>query len=104
MPTNQKENDDYLNAFVTMLKAIGETRKTEVPLDVNDLESEGHFVTYTGKTVEWFNWNYNSPDNYHNEDYVHMYVMNNNSGDGLWNDLKVESNDDEVRVFCEYDQ
>ena len=75
LPTNQKENDDYLNAFVTMMKEIGETRNTIVPLDVNDLVSEGHFVTYTGKTVEWFNWYSNQPDNWQNEDYVHMYVI-----------------------------
>merc|ERR1712131_208487 len=103
LPTNQKENDDYLNAFVNMLKAIGETRNTKVPLDVNDLVSEGHFVTYTGKTVEWFNWSYNRPDNHHNEDYVHMYVHMNDSNGGRWNDLRVLSGDDQISIFCEYD-
>ena len=108
-----------------MMKEIGETRNTIVPLDVNDLVSEGHFVTYTGKTVEWFNWNFNEPNNYNNEDYVHMYVINeyftdssyikisksegwiDESSRGKWNDIIVfnyYSFDGEVDVFCEYDQ
>ena len=62
---------------------------------------EGKFVTSMGKPVGWFNWNRNGsgqPDNYRNEDYVHM-----RGNDGTWNDIGQDSDvSADITVFCEF--
>ena len=100
LPTNQKENDDYLKAFISMLKKLGKTINTHVPLDANDVGYEGKFTTSTGEPVEWFNWGKNQPDNYDNEKFVHMYVQENSAEPGKWNDIDGNYAND---VFCKYD-
>ena len=98
MPKNLRENEDYLNAFRTMLSKRGELTEY-VPLDLNDLNWEGYFVTSTGKPVEWFNWQPSQPNNYRNEDYVYM-----RGNDGQWNDISAEKRSDfpaYITVFCE---
>ena len=127
LPTNQKENDDYVNAFITVLKKIGKPTNAIIPLDVNDIVTEGNFVTSTGQPVEWFNWREGEPNNFGlNEDHVEMIIFEdkftesdffkelkeseNNldeSSSGKWNDTPgnaVSSYVGQVAVFCEYDQ
>ena len=94
LPTNQKENDDYLNAFRTMLKEMEELNEYVV-LDANDFKTEGNFVSSTGKPIEWFNWKTGPPDNYGNQDRVHMSII----PPGKWNVIRGNSN---IYVFCEY--
>ena len=104
LPTNQKENDDYLWAFRIVLWEAG---KLEGPLivvlDVNDDNGEGNFTTSTGEPVEWFNWRKGQPDNHNNnEDYVHMDVHENVVEPGKWNDVQGSYLKD-YDIFCEYE-
>ena len=128
LPTNQKENDDYVIAFITVLTKIGLPRNgAGIPLDLNDIVSEGNFVTSTGKAVEWFNWREGEPNNSDFiEDYVEMFIFDDSfteteiltelssdlliqiasvpifeSSSGKWN---VNTRNWQVEVFCEYDQ
>ena len=83
LPTNEQENADYLNAFITVLKELGQKRNTMVVLDANDVKSEENFVTSTGNPVEWFNWKEGSGKNVH-ADYVVMFVLDENFTDSVY--------------------
>jgi len=100
LPKNQRENEDYMNAFRTMLKERGELSRF-VALDANDVDSEGNFTSSTGKSVEWFNWREGEPNNQGDEHYVFMYVSEelNLFSAGEWNDIP-DSFD--LGVFCEF--
>ena len=105
LPTNQKENDDYLNAFRTMLKEMEELNEYVV-LDANDFKSEGNFVSSTGKPIEWSNWREGEPNNQGGEHYVGMYVtyrvqhVSEIALSGKWNDIPDWF---VLDIFCEFD-
>ena len=134
LPKNQKENDDYVHAFITVLAKMGDPTHawirygvSKIALDLNDIDSEGNFVSSTGKPVEWFNWGARGPNNSNlNEDHVEMVIFDDNftesdlfkefasdvfiqqiasvdfeSLSGKWND---KTGSWQVDVFCEYDQ
>jgi hypothetical protein len=50
-------------------------------IGLTDKDSEGNFVWVNGEPVSYTNWSPSQPDNWNNEDYVHL------SFDGKWNDL-----------------
>ncbi len=57
-------------------------------LGANDIETEGKFVwEATGQSITYSNWSLGQPDNWKEEDCVHLMT----GSEGKWNDLKCDS-------------
>ena len=73
---NAKENADLLAYFVSKK----ERTQHNLALDLNDVKTEGEFISSTGGKVNFTNWHSKTPNNESDDlDYVTMY------SDGLWN-------------------
>jgi len=81
---DQAEQDWVFGTFGT----VGGT-KYHLWIGLNDVSSEGNFVWASGEPVSCTNWWGSQPDNFQNEDCVHMFHQTINFGNsgGKWNDL-----------------
>ncbi len=57
-------------------------------LGANDLEAEGRFIwAATGQHITYSNWDGKNPNNWREEDCVHLLTSNN----GRWNDINCDA-------------
>ena len=74
-------------------------------IGLSDTAVENNWVWVDGTSMSYNNWSSNQPDNYNNEDCVHIYA--NSSSDwasGDWNDLQCGLNNwygDYLNYICE---
>ena len=92
LPTNAKENADLLAFF----NSKRDRSQQNFALDLNDVKTEGHFISSIGQKINFTNWQVNEPDNKNdNQDFVALW------SDGLWNDYEGTYNDSVI--ICVYD-
>ena len=76
-PRSYKENKFLTDMFPDKHLWIG----------INDIDSEGNFISVDGHKVSYFRWKKNEPNNKNNkEDAVHIH-----SDKGFWNDVGKET-------------
>jgi hypothetical protein len=80
---NQAEND-WL--YTTFGSPTGTPRHLWIGL--NDAAQEGVFEWISGEPVSYFNWDVNEPNNFGNEDFVHIWADEDqfSTPGGRWND------------------
>ena len=114
LPANQKENDDYLEAFEKLLETENTYYVSGVALGLSDRDNEGTFVKIGQPQGEgpfpdlpsWTNWdvkNKEPNDSYGGEDYVVMFIeppFYAPNATGRWNDY---SGLDSFSVICVVD-
>ena len=92
LPTNAKQNADLLAFF----NSKRDRSQQNFALDLNDVKTEGHFISSIGQKINFTNWQVNEPDNKNNnQDFVALW------SDGLWNDYEGTYNDSVI--ICVYD-
>ena len=63
---------------------------SDVWIGIDDIDSEGNFITSDGRPLSYTRWDSNQPDNYaNNEDAVHIARYGTHLQPGYWNDLPV---------------
>ena len=71
------------NAFIA-----GLIPNENIWIGVNDIDEEGTFVAVDGQEVSYTKWKSYQPDNYLNEDGVHI-LGDPNAANGFWNDQEI---------------
>ena len=92
LPKNAKENADLL-AFFDSNRA---RTQNNFALDLNDITTEGLFVSSMGERINFTNWHGTEPDNQNGtQNFVAMW------NDGTWNDYN--GNFSTAVVICQFD-
>ena len=100
LPKNKKENDDLVNFFRTQkIRTDGvptvskEYARYYFAIDLNDVLTEGKFVTSDGQEPTYTNWKYPAPNDktkpgsFIGEDYVAVGTDGTYLKNGKWNDI-----------------
>ena len=74
IPRSEAEND-----FIASL-----IPNEHIWIGINDIEQEGRYVTVDGSAITYTNWHIYEPNNYHDEDGIHIWM-----GNKRWNDFYV---------------
>ena len=77
IPRSEAENDYIADLIPNVNIWIG----------INDIDQEGVFVAVDGSDITYTNWDLNEPNNYNNEDAVHIRV-GHSKRQKAWNDDK----------------
>ena len=82
IPRSRAEND-YIGDLIP---------NEDVWIGINDIDQEGVFVAVDGSDITYTNWNSGEPNNWDNEDAVHIH-----SDQNTWNDQNVHEG---ARFVC----
>ncbi|KAJ8031430.1 Aggrecan core protein [Holothuria leucospilota] len=84
---SEEENDFLFNWWKSLRDPLPASTPQSFWIDGNDKQSEGTFVLTNGKTLDYFNWIIEQPNNWNNQDCLAMAKAPNlNSDVGKWND------------------
>ena len=62
-----------LLSFIIMYSTFSDSAFQTIWIGMNDGDVEGQYVNNDGTAVDYVNWRDNQPDNWNNEDCVHMF-------------------------------